>query len=405
MNTIDLFSGVGGNAYAFKSFATPALYCEIEPNAQAILRSAMRKGLVATAPIHSDVRTIMKSADYARAKKKRPLFVSGSWPCQGNSSVGKQLGMDDPRSGLLRQLCDIILDAEADVFFCENVPLVIKNGSLAYLLSRLNKKYCGNYGIYSAAAIGFPHERRRFFVVGWKSGFDVKSLPFENFERLRLDGHEPPRCLRAQAPNIDARWHALGNAVVPACSYYAFMSLIGRLDKAPAASGARNTRSNHPLLTPPAAWNGRFVFDPALYTPPAGTQPNPMLKQELLVKTPQTRQYWPTPRASCVAKCNFLTMRNIRDLATSIRFERNTPTVFRKSCFVNPEFLEWLMGFPAGYTEMTGKAQKTPRYSAPSCKIVKRAPKTRLQSFAAATAAAASLRNRRFRGRRGLRVL
>jgi site-specific DNA-cytosine methylase len=82
--SIDLFSGLGGNAYAFKSFATPQLYCEIDQSAVQILQAAMAKRLIAEAPVHNNVVTIKTNPAYKAAKQLRPLLISGSWPCQGD---------------------------------------------------------------------------------------------------------------------------------------------------------------------------------------------------------------------------------------------------------------------------------------------------------------------------------
>ena len=82
MHSIDLFSGCGGNAYALSSVATPAMYCEVADVPLKVLRAAMKRGDVPTAPVSRDVKTIMKTKEYAAAKKLRPLLVTGSWPCQ-----------------------------------------------------------------------------------------------------------------------------------------------------------------------------------------------------------------------------------------------------------------------------------------------------------------------------------
>jgi site-specific DNA-cytosine methylase len=78
MHSMDLFSGIGGNAYAFRSFATPALYCEVDPTAVAILCAAMDKGYIHKAPVHDNVTTLIGSPVYEAAKANRPLLVTGA---------------------------------------------------------------------------------------------------------------------------------------------------------------------------------------------------------------------------------------------------------------------------------------------------------------------------------------
>ena len=216
-HSVDLFSGLGGNAFAFRSFATPQLYCEILPSARTILQSAMLQGHIPTAPIHNDVTTLLKNPVFQRAKAMRPLLISGSWPCQGNSTMGLRKGMDDPRSGLIRELCDIFDDAKPEIFFAENTPEVVTNGQLQYLRDRMGKQYSISWGTFTAEEMGFPHVRRRFFVVGVLKGKKVTLPPgVETIDRLLPAPVEPPRMtLETQFGRV-ARLHALGNSVVPA---------------------------------------------------------------------------------------------------------------------------------------------------------------------------------------------
>lgn len=61
------------------------------------------------------------------------------------------------------------------------------------------------------------------------------------------------------------------------------------------------------------------------------------------------RVLWPTPRAHNNGHCFTLTERTSLDLATSLRFE--TSTRFKPGYSLNLAWVEWLMGFPAGWTD------------------------------------------------------
>jgi DNA (cytosine-5)-methyltransferase 1 len=338
MNALDLFSGVGGNAFAFRSFAKPSLYCEIDATAVTILRSAMARGQVATAPVHDDVTTLIGSPAYEAAKLERPLMVSGSWPCQGNSAMGKGKGMDDPRSGLLRALCAVILDARPDVFFAENVPAVLRNGSFDYLQTTLGELYDIQSTVVRAADLGFPHVRARFFCVGTLRGGVPPPRVAEPIARLLLGPKEPARTIPCRAANWADQVHALGNAVVPASSFYAFAMLTGQ-----------------PVGGLPDSYEPRkLVFDPDAYTPPAGRVPNKNQRRNAITKPLHTTR-WSTPRAGMMHACHTLSERTIRDLGTQVRFERSTPDGER-TWLLNPAWLCWLMGFPLDYTEVPGQA-------------------------------------------------
>jgi hypothetical protein len=337
MHSLDLFSGLGGNAYAFRSFATPALYCEVDRRAQTVLRAAIAGGFIPEAPIHGDVQTLTTTPLYAEAKLRRPLLVSGSWPCQGNSVLGKRQGMDDARSGLLRSLCDVVLDAKPEVFFAENVPAAATNGSYDYLLQALEKDYEVSCTYVRAGELGFPHERKRFFCVGvLRGGAGAAALAdvrFEPITKLLLARDEPARVSRLRPLGLDERLHALGNAVVPAASYYAFLALVDR------------PVEGLPDSFPPLA----LVMDPAAYTPPPTVTVDPARQTAEVLQEPWRTQRWSTPRAGARSACHRLTTRSLRDLATQVRFERGTPDEGR-GWHLDPEWVGWMMGYPPQYT-------------------------------------------------------
>ena len=338
MQSIDLFSGIGGNAFAFRSFATPVMYCEVDESAVRILHSAMAKGYIPKAPVHDDVTTLIGTPLYEHAKTQRPLLISGSWPCQGNSKFGKKMGMADERSGLLRTLCQVVLDAKPEVFFSENVPSVVKNGSYDYLLKQLGEHYDIKHVIVRASDVGFPHMRARFFCVGVRTGFSTLPFFYESLDRLLPRAAEPPRTSNVRTYEWRDQMHALGNAVVPAASYYAYLCLTGNL-------GGRTPPQPHAGLP-------MLVFDPQAYGRPASRLVNKNQRHASLpgaVMLPR----WSTPRAAAFHACHTLSERTIRDLATQVRFERGTPDAAR-AWLLNVAWVCWLMGFPDNYTDIPG---------------------------------------------------
>ena len=56
-----------------------------------------------------------------------------------------------------------------------------------------------------------------------------------------------------------------------------------------------------------------------------------------------------TPRHGNVSDANILTERALRDLPSQVRFERTTRDELRGDQ-IAPEFVEYLMGFPIGWT-------------------------------------------------------
>lgn len=333
--TIDVFSGIGGNAYALPCTLcrTPAVYCEIDPDARALLRRAMANGFVPTAPIHDDVCTLMQKKVYKDAKARRPLLVSGSWPCQGASALGKRKGMDDPRSGLLRNLCAIVLDARPEVAVFENVPEVINNGSVAYIFQEVGEAYHVRHTLVRASDFGYGHDRKRFYAVLVRRDFEVARdfLSPEPFRTFMPPKVEPPRTVPQRSATWSKELKALGNSIVPACMYYVTLQALG--------FPVPVKRHRQPL---------NLVLDPAAYAPPPGTVLAKTHKAEGVLDAPVVRNFWATPRTSSTHACHVLTRRASRDLATMVRFERDTPERGRTES-LNPDWVRHLMGFPRGY--------------------------------------------------------
>jgi hypothetical protein len=239
--------------------------------------------------------------------------------------MGLRKGMEDPRSGLIRQLCDIYDDARPDIFFCENTPEVVNNGQLDYLRQRLGKLYSISWGTFTAEEVGYAHVRRRFFCIGVLKGKKVKLPPcVESLDRLLPSPMVPPRMTLEPQFGRVARLHALGNSVVPASILYGFLTLM-KVDVPP----------------PKAAKPLKLEFAPEFYTPSPGTVLSALVKSKL-VEEPIHKTRWSTPRAGMHGSCHVLTDRSSRDLPTMLRFERNTPDELRAG-HMSVGFNEWLM--------------------------------------------------------------
>lgn len=189
----------------------------------------------------------------------------------------------------------------------------------------------------TADFLGFEHQRRRFFIVGRRRDVDLVAmlgrLPLAPLRDLLPDWAAEPRRVVAKADDrFKERMHVMGNAVVPACSYFAFCKLAG-LPVAPPERRARRS----------------FVVDPKAYKPPRGTTKGPALKEAGLLRAPTTLRLIPTPRAGNTGANNFLTERSMRDLCTFVRFERDTPDALRAKK-PNMAWVEFLMGYRPGYT-------------------------------------------------------
>ena len=140
---------------------------EREAYLSALLVSKMEEGLLDPCPIFGD----LVSFDWAKYRGLVHL-VSGGFPCQPFSSAGKQLGVNDPRH-LWPYIRDGLEILRPEIVFFENVAGISTAKSPGYhsvlhhVLSDLEGLgFRATAGEFSAAEVGAPHLRRRWFILG-----------------------------------------------------------------------------------------------------------------------------------------------------------------------------------------------------------------------------------------------
>jgi len=164
---ISLCAGYGGIDIGLKR-AIPSLltvaFSEIEAFACANLVSKMEAGLLDAAPIWSNLKTF----PWEEFRGKVDI-LSGGYPCQPFSTAGKRLGTEDPRH-LWPYIAKGIAIMQPRVCFFENVEGHISLGLRAVIedLERLGYKTA--WGIFSAAEVGAPHQRKRVFILAHRVG-------------------------------------------------------------------------------------------------------------------------------------------------------------------------------------------------------------------------------------------
>ena len=147
-------------------------YCEREAYAIANLVAKMEKGLLDAAPVFTDVTTFPweQFAPYMAGG-----ILSFGWPCQPVSMAGKRKATEDER-----WLFDIIADGisilKPGMLFAENVEGLLSakmpDGSLVFshCIERLERlHYKVEAGIFSASEVGAPHQRKRVFIMAYRS--------------------------------------------------------------------------------------------------------------------------------------------------------------------------------------------------------------------------------------------
>jgi len=98
-------------------------------------------------------------------------MVIGGIPCQDFSLAGRRAGTDGDR-WLWPDFWRIVRDTNAKILFIENVPGFVSVGGLTSVLSDLAARgWDAQWDCFSAAEIGAPHKRERFFLLAYSPEF------------------------------------------------------------------------------------------------------------------------------------------------------------------------------------------------------------------------------------------
>jgi len=135
-------------------------YVEIEAFAIANLVAKMETGQLVPAPIFTDLKTFP-----AHLFRGCVDIITGGYPCQPFSAAGKRLGTEDPRH-LWPYILDHIKAIRPVRCMFENVEGHISLGLREVISDLESASYNSTWGIFSAAEVGAPHQRKRVYVLG-----------------------------------------------------------------------------------------------------------------------------------------------------------------------------------------------------------------------------------------------
>jgi len=169
LNGLDLFSGIGGITIALAPWVKPLAYCENDRYAASVLLSRMRDGFIPQSPIWDDVRTL------SGGMVPGPIdIIYGGFPCQDISVAGLGAGLEGKRSGLFFEIMRLVSEINPAFVFLENVPAIRTRGGERVGKELASRGYDCRWGVVSAAEVGAPHLRKRWFLLA------------ANFERIQL---------------------------------------------------------------------------------------------------------------------------------------------------------------------------------------------------------------------------
>lgn len=185
---ISLFTGAGGMEIGLEKAGFQTKVCvEIDADCRATLAANRPDwNLMEHMPAGEvgDVRKVTgKQLLMAAGLRKGEVgLVTGGAPCQPFSNIGKKRGKLDPKNGdLFLEFVRIVRETEPEGFIFENVA-GIAQGKHAEVVDYMSEQFKGlgysfAFQILNAADYGVPQTRKRFIMLGLKSGKPSFPLP------------------------------------------------------------------------------------------------------------------------------------------------------------------------------------------------------------------------------------
>ena len=161
------YEGIGKGLRRVLPNVREIAYVEIEAFAIANLVNKMETQQLDAAPIYTN----LKEFPYGKFRGEVDI-LSGGFPCQPFSLSGVRKATEDPRH-LFPYIAEGIRECQPRIVFLENVEGIISakttdgESVLRYVLRTLEGLgYKATAGIFSASEVGFPHQRKRVYILG-----------------------------------------------------------------------------------------------------------------------------------------------------------------------------------------------------------------------------------------------
>lgn len=356
LRTLDLFSGLGGFSYALHSVCKTVAYCEIDESCHIALQGAMDAQLIDRAPIYSDIQRVT-----GKILPKKIDMITAGFPCPDISISGLGAGLEGKRSGLIREIFRLVDERpDIDMVLLENSPMLTTRGYGHIREFFQSRGFTMLFGIFSAAEVGGPHKRRRFYGLATRRDLKRLKLPLIRVPD-QWAGREPcPRLIARPGDKLVRQYQAerlkmLGNAVCPQTVAYAFYTLVhGAQGRLRAPLRGRLDPVRHIVAEEDGA--SVSLMKPTLTHSSPLTRPSSVEWDGLRCRASN----WPTPVADNWHQCRRLGRRTCDTLVNQIFFDRATfdafddgtsaPNYLSLKYMVNPDFVEFLMGYPLGFS-------------------------------------------------------
>lgn len=292
MNELHLFAGAGGGILGGMLLGhTCVCAVEIEPYCRKILLQRQRDGILPKFPIWDDVRTFD-----GKPWRGEVDIICGGFPCQDISCAGKGAGIDGERSGLWSEFARIISEVRPRYAFVENSPMLAVRG-LGRVLGDLSEiGYDARWCVMGADDVGAPHIRKRMWILAYtRYGSGGGVVSDRELEELANGNWERP-------------------------------------------SGSRKQLRLQDQVREPRLWP----------TPNCSGMDGGSNSRKANKKRGIHQKFYPTPK--CQDSRAALTDRHKSNLGEVVHGGIETPPT--KTARLNPNWVEWLMGCPIGWTDL-----------------------------------------------------
>ncbi len=170
-------------------------YVEVESYVIATIIKKMEEGQMVSAPVYTDVKTFPYREFFGRVD-----ILTGGFPCPPFSNAGKRKGTEDPRH-LYPHISRGINECRPSFVFLENVEGIISTKTpdgesvLHYVCRDLQQMgYETTSGVFSAEEVGFSHQRKRVFILGYNKHARSEFRRWQESQELvdsSSDGRKP----------------------------------------------------------------------------------------------------------------------------------------------------------------------------------------------------------------------
>lgn len=299
MKKIELFAGGGGGILAGKLLGHKTVFAaEWEPDYQTVLQARVEDGSLPPFDLHGDVTTL--SVSHLRGKVD---LVCGGFPCNDISSTGKGKGLTGPASRHVWEMIRLCTECQTPFIFAENSDRLRVKGLELIIQELMNRGYCRiAWATVGAAHVGAPHLRKRMWILAHLGGISA-NLP------------EGPLA---------------ANGVISGGVYSTLKPMPTVRPAVPTL--LRSDASSSGNRPSPSAWS---LSDVLGVTAKAG-------RHGKMYPTPVRSDYKGHSGAG-MERLMKLRSRPLRDV---LPYEEG------RTC-LHPEWAEWLMGWPTGWTDIT----------------------------------------------------